>query len=91
MRALTYDPAAPQGLALVAVRAVALNFGELAYLAQARQPGEVPGWDAAGTVLRPAADGTGPARGDPGGHLRLGRSMGRAAGRRRGKAVLDLD
>jgi NADPH:quinone reductase-like Zn-dependent oxidoreductase len=79
MRALTYDPAAPQGLALadvpdpvpgdgqalVAVRAVALNFGELAYLAQSRQPGEVPGWDAAGTVLRPAADGTGPAGGTP--------------------------
>jgi NADPH2:quinone reductase len=79
MRALTFDPAAPQGLALadvpdpvpgdgqalVAVRAVALNFGELAYLAQSRQPGEVPGWDAAGTVLRPAADGTGPAEGTP--------------------------
>ena len=77
MRALTYDPAAPRGLALanvpepvpasgqalVGVRAIALNFGELAYLAQARQPGEVPGWDAAGTVLRAAADGTGPAEG----------------------------
>jgi NADPH:quinone reductase len=77
MRALTYDPAAPQGLALadvpepvpaagqalVGVRAIALNFGELAYLAQSRQPGEVPGWDAAGTVLRPAADGTGPGEG----------------------------
>ena len=77
MRALIHDPAAPQGLtlrevpepepadgqALVAVQAIALNFGELAYLEQSRKPGEVPGWDAAGTVLRAAADGTGPAPG----------------------------
>ena len=77
MRALIHDPAARQGLALrevpepepadgqalVAVQAIALNFGELAYLEQSRKPGEVPGWDAAGTVLRAAADGTGPAPG----------------------------
>lgn len=77
MRALTYDPAAPQGLrlrdvpepvpgssqALIGVEAFALNFGELAYLSGARQPGEVPGWDAAGTVIRAAADGSGPAEG----------------------------
>jgi NADPH:quinone reductase len=77
MRALTHDPDAPQGLrlrdvpepvpgdtqALVGIQVVALNFGELAYLTQARKPGEVPGWDAAGTVIRAAADGSGPPAG----------------------------
>jgi NADPH2:quinone reductase len=77
VRALTHDPDAPQGLrlrdvpepapeatqALVGVEVVALNFGELAYLATSRKPGEVPGWDAAGTVIRAAADGSGPAAG----------------------------
>jgi NADPH:quinone reductase-like Zn-dependent oxidoreductase len=78
MRALTHDPDAPQGLrlrddvpepvpgdtqVLVGVEVVALNFGELAYLAQSRKSGEVPGWDAAGTVIRAAADGSGPGAG----------------------------
>ncbi|WP_410616344.1 zinc-binding dehydrogenase [Amycolatopsis sp. lyj-109] len=74
MRALVHDPAAPAGLrladteppvatdaqALVDVQAVSLNFGELAYLDQQRRPGEVPGCDAAGIVVRQAADGSGP-------------------------------
>lgn len=74
MKALVFDPTAPRGLrlaevaaptpaasqALVEVRAVALNFGELAFLHRMRGPGEVPGWDAAGVVVRAAADGTGP-------------------------------
>src|ERR1700759_2415408 len=77
MRALIHDPAAPQGLtlgevpdpvpapgqSLVAVEAIALNFGELAYLSQSRQAGEVPGWDAAGIVIEAAADGSGPPQG----------------------------
>ncbi|MDI5974702.1 hypothetical protein [Amycolatopsis magusensis] len=62
MRALVHDPAAPRGLrlaevpgpvptasqALVGIKAVSINFGEVAYLAERREPGEVPGWDAAG-------------------------------------------
>ena len=74
MRAVVYDPAAPHGLrlgeapeprlrtreALVEVRDIALNFGEIAFLGQRRKPGEVVGWEAAGTVLKAAADGSGP-------------------------------
>ncbi|MEU4249293.1 zinc-binding dehydrogenase [Amycolatopsis sp. NPDC026612] len=73
MRALVHDPAAPAGLriadteppvatdsqVLVEIQAVSLNFGELAYLTRQRRPGEVPGCDAAGIVVRPAADGSG--------------------------------
>lgn len=74
MRAIVYDPSAPRGLrfadvpvplpasdqALVQVRAISLNFGELAFISQMRKPGDVPGWDAAGVVVRSAADGSGP-------------------------------
>lgn len=77
MRALIHDVNAPHGLrlaevaepvpqpsqALVEVHAVSLNFGELAYLNQQREPGEVPGWDAAGVILQAAADGSGPPTG----------------------------
>jgi NADPH:quinone reductase-like Zn-dependent oxidoreductase len=77
MRALIYDPGAPAGLrfgevpepvphaaqALVEVGAISLNFGELAFMADHKQPGAVPGWDAAGTVVRSAADGSGPPAG----------------------------
>jgi NADPH:quinone reductase len=76
MRAITYDPGAPFGLrlaehdaprpgagqALVEVRAASLNFGEVAYLSR-QKPGYAPGWDAAGTVLEAAADGSGPQAG----------------------------
>jgi len=79
MRALCYDPDAPAGLrlaetaepvpgadeALVAVGAVALNAGEVTGLAERKQPGEVLGWDAAGVVVQPAADGSGPPAGAP--------------------------
>lgn len=74
MRALVYDPDAPANLrfddvaepvatksqALIAVHAIALNFGELHFIDQMRSPGEVPGWDSAGVVLQAAADGSGP-------------------------------
>jgi NADPH:quinone reductase len=76
MRALTHDPAAPHGLrfddreppkpaphqALVRVTAISLNLGDATYLA-GRPAGSVPGWDAAGIVVAPAADGSGPAAG----------------------------
>jgi NADPH:quinone reductase len=77
MRALIHDPGAPHGLrlgeaadprpgagqALVQVQATSLNFGEVAFLADHVGPGDVPGWDAAGTVIASATDGTGPAEG----------------------------
>jgi NADPH2:quinone reductase len=76
MLALLHDPGAPHGLrlgetadpvpgpsqALVAVHAASLNFGEVAFISR-RSPGDVPGWDAAGTVLEAAADGSGPSAG----------------------------
>ena len=77
MRALLHDPDAPQGLrlgeapdpdlgasdALVQVAATSLNFGEVAFLRERAAPGAVAGWDAAGTVVAAAADGSGPPAG----------------------------
>jgi NADPH:quinone reductase-like Zn-dependent oxidoreductase len=79
MRALCYDPDAHAGLrladttepvpgadeALVAIRAIALNAGEVTGLAERKQSGDVPGWDAAGVVcsLRLTAPGRPPAPG----------------------------
>ena len=76
MRAILYDPGAPARLrlgeapdpspgpseALVRVHTLSLNWGEVAYL-EGRAPGDVPGWDAAGVVVAPAADGSGPPAG----------------------------
>jgi NADPH:quinone reductase-like Zn-dependent oxidoreductase len=64
MLALLHDPEAPHGIrlgetpdlepdrsqVLVEVHTIALNFGEVAFIAR-RSPGEVPGWDTAGVVL----------------------------------------
>jgi len=77
VRAVIYDPDAPANLrldevdeptateseALVQVRVIALNFGEVHFIDQMRKPGEVPGWDAAGVVIQAAADGSGPPAG----------------------------
>jgi D-arabinose 1-dehydrogenase-like Zn-dependent alcohol dehydrogenase len=87
MRAIVYDPSSPHGLrlgeapepqpdeqeALIEVRAIALNFADVAFLAQRRQPGEVVGFEAAGVVLEAAAGGSGPAAGA---RFRTSRRMG---------------
>jgi NADPH:quinone reductase len=59
------DVAEPQPRAhelLLRVEAISLNRGEVRGVARAAD-GQVPGWDAAGTVLAPALDGSGPAAG----------------------------
>src|SRR5262249_21477449 len=77
MRALVYDPDAPHGLrlgeapdplpgasqAMIRVAAASLNFADVAYLRDRQAPGAVPGFDAAGVVISPAGDGSGPPAG----------------------------
>jgi NADPH2:quinone reductase len=74
MRALIHDPDAPQGLSLgetrdpepgpsdvlVEVSATSLNFADVAFLRERVSPGAVTGFDAAGTIVTAAADGSGP-------------------------------
>ncbi|MSP22966.1 MAG: alcohol dehydrogenase [Dehalococcoidia bacterium] len=74
MRALRVDQSAPGGLrlreapepevgpgqALIEVRHIALNYGDLNG-AKNRPAGFIPGWDASGVVLRAASRGVGPA------------------------------
>lgn len=57
------EPRPGPGEALVAVRAFSLNRGEVRRALGAADPGWLPGWDVAGVVERPAADGSGPAPG----------------------------
>ncbi|YCK32766.1 zinc-binding dehydrogenase [Actinomadura sp. ATCC 39365] len=56
------EPVPGAGQALVEVRRTSVNFSELRHLDRLPE-GVVLGYDAAGVVLRPAADGTGPAEG----------------------------
>jgi len=77
MRALLHDPDAPHGLrlgeapdpdprpseALIEVGATSLNFADVAFLRRRFGPGDVPGFDAAGTVRVAAGDGSGPPAG----------------------------
>jgi NADPH:quinone reductase-like Zn-dependent oxidoreductase len=56
------EPVPAPAEAVVQVAAVSLNRGEVRR-AQAAVPGWRPGWDLAGTVLRAAADGSGPGAG----------------------------
>ncbi len=79
MRALITDHAVPGGLrladapdpvpapdeALVQVTATSLNYGEVSLPPEEVPAGTVLGWDAAGVVVRPAADGSGPPAGTP--------------------------
>ena len=58
----TAEPSPGPGEALVEVRAVSLNRGEVRRLA-GHESGVVPGWDVAGVVAGAAADGSGPREG----------------------------
>ena len=57
------EPTPDRGEAIVRVRAISLNRGEVRRSGMAA-PGWRPGWDLAGVVERAAADGSGPIVGE---------------------------
>jgi len=57
------DPVPLPNQAVVAVKAISLNRGEVNAAVAAATPGAVPGWDVAGVVAEAAADGSGPPAG----------------------------
>ncbi|WP_241835359.1 hypothetical protein [Pseudofrankia asymbiotica] len=57
------DPMPESDQALVRLTATTLNFGEVVYRIAAAPDGAVLGWDAAGVIVQPAADGSGPPAG----------------------------
>jgi NADPH2:quinone reductase len=57
------EPIAMPNEAIVGVKAVSVNRGEVRYSMSA-PAGRRPGWDLAGVVEKPAADGTGPKQGN---------------------------
>jgi NADPH:quinone reductase-like Zn-dependent oxidoreductase len=57
------DPVPTADQALVRLTATTLNFGEVTYGLGAARDGAVLGWDAAGVIAGPAADGSGPPAG----------------------------
>jgi len=77
VRAVVVDPSSPQGLGLdrvelapanpdevtVRVTAISLNRGEVRRATSQGKSGDRPGWDFAGVVEKPAADGSGPPAG----------------------------
>jgi NADPH:quinone reductase len=97
VRAIVHDPAADLRMAdvpdpepaphevLLEVWAASVNFLDVAYREHYLAPGGVPGVDAAGIVLAPAADGTGP----PAGTRVVTFAMGGAWAQRRAAPVAD--
>ncbi len=77
MKALVHDTASPHWLrmdtspdpvpgpsqVLIEVASFSFNFGEVAFRVPDLPTGTIPGWDAAGVVVTPAADGSGPPEG----------------------------
>ncbi|WP_433722808.1 zinc-binding dehydrogenase [Nocardia sp. CA-129566] len=77
MKALVHDRVSPHMLrsaeapapipgpseALIEVVSFSFNFGEVAFRVPGLPDGTIPGWDAAGIVVTPAADGSGPPAG----------------------------
>lgn len=57
------EPAPKAHEALVRVRAVSLNRGEVSRALNRPEDGWTPGWDFAGEIIRPAADGSSPPAG----------------------------